>query len=207
MNTQLSKTRANGRPAYELLVAGAEDSHMLLQLGSGPYVTIRQVYTDEDGTSFFELLATSQAEQGFVRAFYLIGLQPHRGIVYVRLPDFYAIGLNRGKAHLAESFVDDAEDYIVQFWGPINMRAGKEPENLQVDLKARLFWDDDSRWVSAVGFPTEMLDRIEAETRERLAEENPTWDMTQIEQAAAGQREELEYFEGVMTHLFIYSGW
>ena len=60
---------------------------------------------------------------------------------------------------------------------------------------------------SAVGFPTEMLDRIEAETRERLAEENPTWDMTQIEQAAAGQREELEYFEGVMTHLFIYSGW
>ena len=149
MNTQLSTPRANGRPAYELLVAGAEDSHMLLQLGSGPYVTIRQVYTDEDGTSFFELLATSQAEQGFVRAFYLIGLQPHRGIVYVRLPDFYAIGLNRGKAHLAESFVDDAGDYIVQFWGPINMRAGKEPENLQVDLKARLFWDDDSRWVSA----------------------------------------------------------
>jgi Tol biopolymer transport system component len=58
---------------------------------------------------------------------------------------------------------------------------------------------------SAVGFPTEMLDRIEAETRVRLAEENPTWDMTQIEQAAAGQREELEYFEGVMTHLFIFS--
>ena len=36
MNTQLSTPRANGRPAYELLVAGAEDSHMLLQLGSGP---------------------------------------------------------------------------------------------------------------------------------------------------------------------------
>lgn len=60
---------------------------------------------------------------------------------------------------------------------------------------------------SAMGFPTEMLDRLEQEARVRIAQENPAWDEVQVEEAAAGERQELEYFQRVMSHVFIFQGW
>jgi len=58
---------------------------------------------------------------------------------------------------------------------------------------------------SAMGFPTSMLDRLEQETFERILAENPDVSETAARVAAREEREELEFFAGVMSHLFIYS--
>jgi hypothetical protein len=60
---------------------------------------------------------------------------------------------------------------------------------------------------SAMGFPTEMLDRLEREARERLRLEYPEFNDVQINELAAAERQELEYFQRVMTHLFVFRGW
>jgi hypothetical protein len=57
---------------------------------------------------------------------------------------------------------------------------------------------------SAMGFPTEMLDRIQADTMERLAAEDSTLTDVEIQTLALIQRMELEFFAGVMSHLFIF---
>lgn len=61
---------------------------------------------------------------------------------------------------------------------------------------------------SALGFPTEMLDRIEEETYQRIALENEENDLgldeVQMRNLAAEQRRNLEFFEGVMAHLYTF---
>jgi Tol biopolymer transport system component len=57
---------------------------------------------------------------------------------------------------------------------------------------------------SKMGFPTEMLDRLEREAIERLEAENPDWSPVEIEQAATAERRELEFFAGVMSHIFVF---
>ena len=69
---------------------------------------------------------------------------------------------------------------------------------------------------SMVGFPTAMLNRLENESYQRIKEaneqaheENPTVPLlneTQLQQAAAAERRQLEYFAGVMAHLYLYRG-
>lgn len=61
---------------------------------------------------------------------------------------------------------------------------------------------------SALGFPTEMLDRLEEEAYQRILEANAGSPnpMTEVEMraAAADERRQLEFFEGVMSHMYIY---
>jgi len=64
---------------------------------------------------------------------------------------------------------------------------------------------------SAMGFPTEMLDRLWEENVERLlTTEQPDGtylNLVQAESIATGEREELEFFEGVMSHLYLLTNW
>ena len=57
---------------------------------------------------------------------------------------------------------------------------------------------------SQLGFTTEMLDQMEEESYQRLRQLEP--DLTDLEKrkAAAEDRNTLELFEGVMSHLYIY---
>jgi len=55
---------------------------------------------------------------------------------------------------------------------------------------------------SAMGFPTEMLDRIEQETYE---ENLPVVGETQARAIALEEREDLEFFARVMSHIFVFS--
>ncbi len=61
---------------------------------------------------------------------------------------------------------------------------------------------------SMMGFPTEMLDRLEEEAYQRLRQENIDEDLglteVQLRAAAAAEREQLSFFEGVMSHIYIY---
>ncbi len=58
---------------------------------------------------------------------------------------------------------------------------------------------------SSMGFPTEMLDRLEQEAYERIVAEHPDVSETAARTAAREEREELEFFAGVMSHIYIYS--
>ncbi|MHB8078132.1 MAG: TolB family protein [Candidatus Krumholzibacteriia bacterium] len=60
---------------------------------------------------------------------------------------------------------------------------------------------------SAMGFPTEMLDRLEQEARDAIRAADPLLNDVQVNQLAAAKRIELEYFARVMTHLFTFQGW
>lgn len=60
---------------------------------------------------------------------------------------------------------------------------------------------------SGMGFPTEMLDILEEQAIERIAADNPFLNELQIIALAASEREELEFFEGVMSHLYLVSNW
>ena len=60
---------------------------------------------------------------------------------------------------------------------------------------------------SAMGFPTEMLDRLEQDAAERIARDNPDMTSVEVESAAAAERAELEFFAGVMSHLFLFTNW
>lgn len=61
---------------------------------------------------------------------------------------------------------------------------------------------------SALGFPTEMLNRLEEEAYQRIKQDNEDnnrgLDEVQMRAAAADQRRQLEFFEGVMSHMYIY---
>jgi Tol biopolymer transport system component len=62
---------------------------------------------------------------------------------------------------------------------------------------------------SALGFPTEMLDRIEEETYQRISLENDQNDLgldeVQMRTLAADQRRNLEFFQGVMSWLYTFT--
>jgi hypothetical protein len=60
---------------------------------------------------------------------------------------------------------------------------------------------------SGMGFPTEMLDRIEQEDYERFLEEDPSMTSVQAAEEAASIRTGLEFFEGVMSHIMVFSNW
>lgn len=61
---------------------------------------------------------------------------------------------------------------------------------------------------SSLGFPTEMLDRLEEESYQRLVVENEEDDLgldeVQLRSLANDERRQLEFFEGVMSHIYIY---
>lgn len=69
---------------------------------------------------------------------------------------------------------------------------------------------------SAMGFPTEMLQRLWDESVQRLlatpivdedTDEITYLNQVQAEAIATGEREELEFFEGVMSHVYLLSNW
>lgn len=61
---------------------------------------------------------------------------------------------------------------------------------------------------SMLGFPTEMLDRLEEEAYQRLLQENesrvPPLTEVEMREIAREERRLLEFFEGVMAHLYIF---
>lgn len=59
---------------------------------------------------------------------------------------------------------------------------------------------------SALGFPTEMLNRLEEEAYQRVSNdpEYAGLDEVQLRGLAADERLQLEFFAGVMTHIYIY---
>jgi len=57
---------------------------------------------------------------------------------------------------------------------------------------------------SSLGFPTEMLDRLEEESYQDLVGEHPELTEVQLRSLANDQRRQLEFFEGVMSHVYIY---
>lgn len=73
------------------------------------------------------------------------------------------------------------------------------------DVTPTVLADGRVMFSSAMGFPTEMLNRLEQESYERLAEEDTTGlDEVQLRALAADERRQLEFFEGVMSHVYIY---
>jgi len=58
---------------------------------------------------------------------------------------------------------------------------------------------------SALGFPTEMMDRLEEEAYQNYAlHDTLGLDEVQLRGLAADERRQLEFFEGVMSHIYIY---
>ncbi len=59
---------------------------------------------------------------------------------------------------------------------------------------------------SQLGFTTEILDQLEEEAYQALVQENTDGEMTEVEMRsiANAQRGMLEFFEGVMSHLYIF---
>jgi hypothetical protein len=61
-----------------------------------------------------------------------------------------------------------------------------------------------------MGFPSEVLDALEQKAIDRLWAENEDLEvpLTEVEilRRAADEREELAFFEDVMSHLFLYRG-
>ena len=60
---------------------------------------------------------------------------------------------------------------------------------------------------SQLGYSTEILDQLEEEAYQRLLQNNEENGLTEVEMraAAAAERQELEYFEGVMSHMYIFT--
>ncbi len=58
-----------------------------------------------------------------------------------------------------------------------------------------------------MGFPTEMLDRLELEARDEIRAADPLMNDVLVNQLAAAKRIELEYFARIMTHVFTFQGW
>ncbi len=59
---------------------------------------------------------------------------------------------------------------------------------------------------STLGFPTEMLNRLEEEAYQRLLVDDATGNLAEVQlrALAAEERLQLEFFEGVMSHIYIY---
>lgn len=60
---------------------------------------------------------------------------------------------------------------------------------------------------SQLGFPGEMLNRLEEEAYQRLKEENPNLSEVEARSRAKADRQLLEFFHGVMSHLYLYRNW
>lgn len=60
---------------------------------------------------------------------------------------------------------------------------------------------------SGLGFPTELLDAIWQEVYEQAAVDFPNLNDLQLRAVADDAREELAFFEDVMTHLYVLSNW
>ncbi len=60
---------------------------------------------------------------------------------------------------------------------------------------------------SGLGFPTELLDILWAEALERIQIAQPYLNEVQVTALADSEREELAFFEGVMSHLYRISDW
>ena len=60
---------------------------------------------------------------------------------------------------------------------------------------------------SLMGFPTEMLNRLEVEAYELARVTYPDLDELAWREKALEDRRQLEYFQGVMSHLYLFSGW
>ncbi|HPF71166.1 MAG TPA: hypothetical protein PLQ13_10890, partial [Candidatus Krumholzibacteria bacterium] len=85
------------------------------------------------------------------------------------------------------------------------------------DLDPVMLADGTLLMSSMVGFPTFMLDRLENESYQRIKTENELAHAedpdnvallteTQLRQQASDERRQLEYFAGVMSHLYLYRG-
>lgn len=84
------------------------------------------------------------------------------------------------------------------------------------DLDPQILPDGSLLLSSMVGFPTGMLNRLEEESYQRIKLENEQahaanpaialYNETQLRQLAANERRQLEYFSGVMAHLYLYRG-
>ncbi len=59
---------------------------------------------------------------------------------------------------------------------------------------------------SQMGFPTEILDQLEQEAYDALVEENEDGSMSEVEMRneAAAVRNQLSFFEGVMSLIYIF---
>lgn len=66
---------------------------------------------------------------------------------------------------------------------------------------------DEILLTSAVGFPTEMLEALWSAAYDSIAAANPEFTAIQVETLADQQREQLEFFEDVMTHIYLFSNW
>ncbi|MBK6897813.1 MAG: PD40 domain-containing protein [bacterium] len=66
---------------------------------------------------------------------------------------------------------------------------------------------DEILLTSGVGFPTEMLDALWSAAYDSIAAANPDFTAIQVETLADQQREQLEFFEDVMTHIYLFSNW
>ena len=60
---------------------------------------------------------------------------------------------------------------------------------------------------SMMGFPNEMLDRLEDESYQRLQFENPGLGEVELRDQAQSERLQLEFFQGVMSHLYVFRNW
>lgn len=78
------------------------------------------------------------------------------------------------------------------------------------DWEPAMMPDGSLLFSSLLGFPTEMLNRLEEEAYQRLAAENIDLPVNerktevQLRAEAADERELLSFFEGVMSHLYIF---
>ncbi len=60
---------------------------------------------------------------------------------------------------------------------------------------------------SGVGFPTEVLDQVWQDFYDEYAAANPDLNLLQVQAAADAVREELAFFEDVMSHIYLLSDW
>lgn len=72
------------------------------------------------------------------------------------------------------------------------------------DMDPEMLADGSILMSSQMGYPTEILDQLEDQIYQEQAIEEPTWNNVELRAYAAEQRQSLEYFEGVMSHMFIY---
>ncbi len=75
------------------------------------------------------------------------------------------------------------------------------------DVDPQVLPDGSVLMSSQLGYPTEVLDQLEEEVYQQLLQHNEENGLTEVEMraAAAESRTQLEYFEGVMSHLYIYA--
>ena len=85
------------------------------------------------------------------------------------------------------------------------------------DSDPYIMWDGTVMLSSTFGFPTDMLDDLEEEAYNRIKARNikdhaddpvnnPLLSEVELRQLAADERRQLENFEGVMSHIYVFGG-